>query len=571
MVHYRLLLFCFLFSACEKFQVSCSWTETNKDIQGNNCSTGPNQCALPWQYCNETNGCCYCGNTLYDVMKCTPNKLTSVLTCHCATYDQFNGLTEVGSCIYHCQSILNRTGYGVIYHALPNNVSELNDNVCEPFNRNGTLCGKCKDGFHPLAYSFDMSCVKCQHSKSNWWKFLLAAFLPLTLFYLIILVFNVNITSSNLFGFVYYSQVVATPAFARLIYLLTKDKPNIRIPVKLIGLMYGIWNLDFFRSLNLGICLDIDTLQTLALNLAVGIYPLLLMMLSYLLIGLYDRNFKLLVILWRPFHTVLSHFHRNWEIRTSVIDSFATFFLLSNVNILSAACDLLAPVTVHQINSTGHLTHSLRLFYDATIDYLGMKHLPYAVLAIAVCIIFVLFPVLILMLYPFNWFQKFLNIFPFRWNVLHTFMDSFQGCYKDGTEVGTRDYRWFASTFFIARFLMLVVGAISLDSSFFPIASILYALLAAALIGIQPFKTSTSHYTAINAIFVLLISLLYVSLTGMIKADINMPRLSKCFAFVALISAILPLLYISVIILHWMYSHRKFGLQLIQQFYTRRL
>ncbi len=52
---------------------------------------------------------------------------------------------------------------------------------------------------------------------------------------------------------------------------------------------FGI--LNFFRSFDLGICLGTGTLATLALDLALGVYPLLLMILSYIMIRLYDRNF----------------------------------------------------------------------------------------------------------------------------------------------------------------------------------------------------------------------------------------------------------------------------------------
>ncbi len=573
-------LLLFLKSTCEKgdsygsMKTSTSkiWTDKVAEIHQQHCQLShqiknATQCVLPWQYCNETDGRCHCGKTLYNIIHCAPYQVTSVLTCHCVTYDKTSGLTEIGSCIYQCQSILKEGREDPIYLSLPKNVSELNANVCEPFNRNGTLCGKCKDGFHPLAYSFNMSCVSCQDSKSNWWKFLLVAFLPLTFFYFIILFLKINIASSNLYGFVYYSQATVMPALARLILLLSNDKP-IGMLARLTSVLYGIWNLDFFRSLNLGICLGTDTLQTLALNLIVGVYPLLLMVLSYLLIALYDRNFRLLKILWKPFQAVFVHFCRNWEIRTSIIDSFATFFLLSNVNILSASCDLLAPVTVHQINSAGQLTHSRRLFYDATIVYFGDRHLPYAILAIVVGVLFVVFPILLLILYPLRCFQKFLNLFPFRWYILHTFMDSFQGCYKNGTEPGTRDCRWFASMFFILRFLIIIIGGVSMSSSFFPISSILYTLFVVLLIGTQPFKTSVSHYTTINAIFLLLIALLYASITGMLEADnIDVLKMSKFFVYVTAIVTVLPLLYISAIILHWMYSHRTFfGLQLINRF-----
>ena len=49
-----------------------------------------------------------------------------------------------------------------------------------------SLCGKCKDGHYPLAYFYNMNCVEYQDGKSNWWKFVLAAFLPLTVFYLVL-------------------------------------------------------------------------------------------------------------------------------------------------------------------------------------------------------------------------------------------------------------------------------------------------------------------------------------------------------------------------------------------------
>ena len=111
-------------------------------------------------------------------------------------------------------------------------------------------------------------------------------------------------------------------------------------------------------------------------------------------------------------------------------------FLLSNMKFLSVSFNLLAPVKIFQLNSTGHLAHSWRLYYDATVPYFGETHLPYVLLAIAVLTFFVILPTLLLIVYPFHWFQKLINVFPFRWCILHTFMDIFQGCYKDGTGQG---------------------------------------------------------------------------------------------------------------------------------------
>ncbi len=99
--------------------------------------------------------------------------------------------------------------------------------------------------------------------------------------------------------------------------------------------------------------------------------------------------------------------------------------------------------------------------------YNGPSHRPYFILAIGVLFISVILPVMILMLYPFQWFQKILNLFPVRWYVLHTFVDSFQGFYKNGTEPGTRDCRWFVSVFFIIRLLFFIEAALTRFTLYF--------------------------------------------------------------------------------------------------------
>ena len=110
--------------------------------------------------------------------------------------------------------------------------------------------------------------------------------------------------------------------------------------------------------------------------------------------------------------------------------------------------DLLVPVRVYELHQD-HYNYSLGLFYAADIEYFGSEHLPYGILAIIMCLFFVILPVATLALYPFGFFQRFLNLFPVRWCIfIHTFMDAFQGCYKDGTEPGTRDCRWFSSVYF---------------------------------------------------------------------------------------------------------------------------
>ena len=521
---------------------------------GDSSRISPQICISPWKY--HDGHSCKCGKIPHDLLCCDDSnsvKNVSVLTSYCMTYNNHTNVTEVGSCIYYPRSSMQS-----VYYGLPDKIDEVNHVMCGnggfELHRAGTLCGKCMANYYPRVYSVDMDCIPCPDGPLNWWKYMLMVFLPLTAFSFAILFLKINI-SSNLHGFVFYSQVVSMPQITRGIILTLKHKPLIQKNMRIIGTLYGFWNLDFFRLLYPPVCLGTGTLQTLVLDLIVAIYPLLLMMLTYLFISLHDNNFKPLVVLCKPFRAAMKILGRNWEIKTTVIDSFATFILLSNVKFLSIAFDLLAPVSVYQLNSTGtngsYTTH-IRLYYDATLEYFGPTHLPYGMIGVITLVLFVLLPTVLLILYPFDWFQKLLNLFPGRWYILHTFMDSFQGCFKDGTELGTRDFRWFASVFFVLRLVAMLAGAFVQTSMFFPITCMLVVGAIVLLLVVQPFKVN--HHTYITAMFLLLLAMWYVLIV-----NVRQPVLLYC----ACIVGILPLLYISALVLHWMYTHKKFGFQII--------
>ena len=188
--------------------------ETSVDLCGSSAqSDSPGRlsdCSSPWSYCDE--GVCKCANTT-EILQCHLHGHSLVAYGYCVTFSENTSATKLGYCVYGIESVAKSLTDGILlpYVPLPN-VSELNEFMCGPFNRAGTLCGRCREGFYPLAYSFDMKCVKCPNGRSNWWRFVLAAFLPLTLFYFIVLLFRINVTSSHLHGFIYCSQLMAIPA-----------------------------------------------------------------------------------------------------------------------------------------------------------------------------------------------------------------------------------------------------------------------------------------------------------------------------------------------------------------------
>ena len=524
-----------------------------------NSKRSPISCPL-WHYFEKSR--CKCGNSINGFINCSRNSNTSVLSCNCVTYNEDKGEAEVGKCIYNC----DYSDYNsALYLTVPSNVTEVEEFMCGRYNRNGTLCGRCKEGHYPLVYSFDMNCVRCPNGSNNWWKFMLAAFLPLTLWYIVVLLFRISVASSLLHGFVLCSQGISMPAIMRASIIATTNVPNLQNTVRFLGSVYGIWNLDFFRLMKFNICLGTDNLQTLMLDYMVGIYPFLLMIATYFLIDLHDHNCKPLIIAWKPIRTFLSIFRQKWEIKTSLVDAFTTFFLLSNIKILSVSFDVLTPVKVYTLNSTGYVAHKWMVFSDASIPYFRERHLPYAILALVIFVLFVIFPIIILILYPCNWFQKFLNLFPFRWYILHTFMDSFQGCYKDGTEPGTRDCRWFSSMFLLLRLCLFLIGEVTAGIMYFVLSPMLLVLMALLLIKMNPFKKSTGNYTNINICFILLLALWYATCIANTWASYLGPRMAYFLYTLSAATAVLPLLFLLLTILYWIYTKRSFGSKMFRR------
>ena len=482
----------------------------------------------------------------YGIISCNNGNL-SVLDCYCATYNIINEEVLVGTCIFNCG---NYDRNYPLYHP-------VSSEVCASLNRTGTLCGKCYEDHFVSAYSFDLHCMPCDNISTNWIRYIMAAYLPLTLFHFVVLFFKFNVASGYLHPVVLFGQAISLPPLARILLQSVQNEQSL---LKLFGSFYGIWNLDFFRPFYSDLCLGIGILPTLALDYVIAVYPLLLMIISYLLIVLYDRNYRVVTITWKPFRLLFSLFRRNWNIRTSVIDAYATFFLLSYTKFLNVSFDLLAPTQVYHLN-TYNYTHTWALYYAGDVEYFGKEHLPYGILAIAVLCVFVILPTVTLVLYPFAFFLKFLNRFPCRWHILHMFMDSFQGCYKNGTEPGTRDCRWFSATFLALRLLFFILYGFTLNSTFFPLCSLSFIFLIVLLVIFQPFKTSRRH--SFEIVLFAMLAAFCMATSGYNIAGIKSRNLALSLYIVSILLGLVPLLFIIVLIFHSVVSKWKFFFELV--------
>ena len=517
-------------------------------------------CPLWGEYNNSR---CVCRKELsnYISIKCEPETLQlSVLKSHCVTFD--NGTRELvhGQCSENCENGDKRSEY----IPLPLDINKLNQFMCEKkWNRTGRLCGKCLPGHSPLAYSYDLSCVECPEGNRNIWKYILIAFGPLTIFYILVLLLRINVTSSHLHGYLIFSQFLTAPIFMRDINSFIKHNPDMGIPIQILGVLYGISNLDFLRTVTrISICLDMPTLTVLTLDYAVAIYPLLLTGLSYFLIELHYRNYRGMVVMWKPFQRLYTCVTKDWDSRTTVIDAYATFFILSYTKFLNVSADLLIPVKVQSLNNDNV---RWALYYDATLDYFGREHLLYAILAIVLISIFIITPTLLLLVYPFKGFHKIMNCLKFHSRILISLMDSFQGCYKDGTEPGTRDCRWYVAVPLIGRIAAHIAYALTLDNIMTVLVAGIIVTAIVLTVAVQPYKTKFSHYLKIDVFFWGCLALFYILIQGADYDSLKPPQEMKYLHALTFLVSIIPLLYMFCITAYWLLKKASRSLNIISR------
>ena len=393
---------------------------------------------------NET--ICKCANSLPGIVQCgnQPNQ-TSLQRSYCMTYDCEHNSTYVGRCPFKMQNSSH------IWTKLPATISDVNDFMCGSLNRTGLMCSECMDGLGVPTLSRKRDCLECWNSFRGWALYVFLTLFPPTLFFFLVLLFQIKVTSAEMNSFIFCVQFISFISNEEYQYKPTGSLYYIFLSV---NTFYDFWNLDVFRNVHICVSDDISQMHVLALNYIPALYPLLLIVLTYVSIELHDRDYKVFVWLWKPFGKCFTRIKivRNLNPKASVIHTFAAFLLLSYSKFLFVSFSLMNYTTIYNI--TGDQIGPRRVYYNATLSYLSSEHIPFFVLAICILVIIVVPFTLLVLLYPMRWFQR--CICSGRGaHALHTFADIFHGCYKNGTN-GTRDYRYFAGFYLIFRIVFML-------------------------------------------------------------------------------------------------------------------
>ena len=470
-----------------------------------------NTCSDLWF--TPRNGTCHCGSTVYGAVTCNEQtKEVMVLDCYCMTTDSTNQ-TVVGKCFYNCVNLSHNGQYqDDIYHQAPSD--------CTYLHRRRTLCGECETDYYLPAYSYDIECIKCTHPDS-WLKYFAFAFLPLTIFIAIIFVFRISVVSPKLHAFVSFAQILSSPINLRIFLLSTEFiNPVLTAVVRIYAAAYGIWNLDFLRTLLPSVCLHLTTLEVLALDYLIAVYPMLLMVIAYILVELHGHGFRPVVLMWKPFHYFFVQFRRVWDIQNSIVDTFVTFFILSTTKLFSVSYNLLIPTLLYNVNGNIIGVYS---YYNPNLEYMKGKHLPYALLALTVSGLFIALPLSLLVFSSFRCVRNCFGRCKVRTRIVEKFLHAFQQYYKDGTN-GTIDCRWYAAYYILVNLGLYIFYSLTLSGILYILAIVFFIITALVVLLVEPYKQEYAFYNIVDCVQYLWLavscsSLMFLNFSGQFQRN----------------------------------------------------
>ena len=316
-------------------------------------------------------------------------------------------------------------------------------------------------------------------------------FRRLCIFFFIILFFQISMTSAPMLAYVFYSQI----SVSTLLRLQNNsfEAGYTTIFISIVITFYGFWNLDFFRYVLPPFCVSpkLRQIHIVTLYYISAFYPLCLIGITWFFIKLYTCDIKLITWLWKKLKQCFSNLNSTkFKGNYSLIDVFATFFLLSYAKLVFTTFNTLTYGITYNLNNSTLLS-TFHVETDPSIAFFSKEHLPFVIISIALFLVAVIPLTLLLALYPVRGFRSVL--FKFRVSnhtiaSLNIFVEKFYSCYRDGLN-GEKDMRSLASLYF---FLRLIINFIFTDeiplSASYTFVAVLYAGCSLLIAIVQPYK-----------------------------------------------------------------------------------
>ena len=484
-----------------------------------------------------------------------PNKYITIkpLTC-LSCNDKYHGAVVAFLCPYHRDPITiasrETSKWG-------------NEAFCTNLSRTGPLCSRCNNSSRLALSSYSARCVEKKHCHNyHWLTFFAVETLPVTLMYIVLVAFSVNLLSGYANTYIIYSQFIAFQLTASSFHhgSQTTYYKSGGITTDVVVSLYRLWSFQLGHeiSAHLCVCNELEQLMTMSLQYTSVFYALLLAVLGYILAELHSHQYRLVIWLSKPFSWCFHFRDRSVDAKTVSLNTLAGFYYIGFAKLASVSLLLLASTPVY--NETGGQVDHV-CFYDSSKSFMKSGHVPYAVLAITVLTLLGIFPIVFMILYSFRFFRKCLEKCHLNRPGLIILMNAFQGCYRDGTE-GRRDCRWFSSYYYIFRLAIFYFGVTFVDDNIVTVELHLFLLILilfsiTVLLGVMPYKSMSYNKLDIfmfsYSSFVLAITSyedLFVTKEGVLQADFR----TKCLEIFVYLFIAFPLVCAAVYVLEKLFG-----------------
>ena len=383
------------------------------------------------------------------------------------------------------------------------NTTSITSN-CE-FGRQGVMCGQCQSNLTVSFTSVYLECIDCdqQPYAKGWLVFIGVQMIPLTVFLLLLMFFGVSLNYLSTNAYILYSQMVTLwfPGYSYPSWFSFKRglAPRFAMP-------YCMWSLSCLLLPSgyfpFEYCLfhGMTTIQVIAFQYIFAVYPLLVILLIFTWLEMYARGVRPVFYITRQLLHMLARLSQKLNIKRSLTDTFSVMYVLSFTQLARVSGQLLTFTTLTIYNTTTNKVHHERVFYyDGSLAYFGGEHLPYGLLAIVVLIVFVIVPSVLLLLYPFKFFQRKLSLLRLEGPGIAAVVDGFCGSFRDGSAGDRIDARFLAGVFLIFRIFFITLYSVPLGTYFSILQIILFSecvvclAMAGLILLIRPNKTNSTH------------------------------------------------------------------------------
>ena len=339
-------------------------------------------------------------------------------------------------------------------------LTTLNDTIVDNEmcrnNRRGIICGECFKNYGPIVNDQDFECILCNNTNiaSKITIYLASVYLPLSVLFFLIIVFDIRLTSGPANSFIFYSQVVASTfsldadGGIPMNSIMPFSCQGAGILMKIYKFPYDIFNLNFNIESKVCLSSNMDTLSAMCLEYGVAFLPLAVIAASIAL-----ANIK--ICRWETTTReswIISCLRKRLNImHNALLPAFATFFLLSYTKF--------GTVSSYLMTTTKLDDNISRMYLAGQYDSNTKEYWVYFSLGVVIFTTFVATAPLLLLDFPLRAVEAII----FKFSILnkiyptikiHILLDTFQGCYR-------KDCRYFAGLYFLWRLITILAYALS--------------------------------------------------------------------------------------------------------------